>query len=31
LHYVDIKRFSDDIRLAGLTEKAISELSIAEG
>jgi len=28
LHYVDIKRFGDDVRLTGLTEKAVTELSI---
>ena len=30
LHYVDIERFGDDIRLTGLSEKALRELSIAE-
>jgi len=28
LHYVDVKRFGDDIRLTGLTEKALRQLSI---
>lgn len=28
LHYVDVKRFADDIRLTGLTEKALRQLSI---
>ena len=31
LHYVDIKRFGDDVRLTGLSEKAIRALSIVEG
>lgn len=31
LHHVDIKRFGDDIRLTGLTEKALKELSVVEG
>jgi diaminohydroxyphosphoribosylaminopyrimidine deaminase/5-amino-6-(5-phosphoribosylamino)uracil reductase len=31
LHYVDIERFGDDVRLTGLTEKALKELSIVEG
>lgn len=30
LHYVDIERFGDDVRLTGLSEKALRELSIAE-
>ncbi len=30
LHYVETERFGDDIRLSGLTEKAINELSIVE-
>ena len=29
LHYVDIKRFDDDIRLTGLSKKAIDEISVA--
>jgi len=28
LHHVDIKRFGDDIRLTGLTEKALSEILV---
>lgn len=28
LHYVDIKRFGDDVRLTGLTEKAITDCRI---
>jgi diaminohydroxyphosphoribosylaminopyrimidine deaminase/5-amino-6-(5-phosphoribosylamino)uracil reductase len=28
LHYVDIKRFGDDIRLTGLTAKALNEISV---
>jgi diaminohydroxyphosphoribosylaminopyrimidine deaminase/5-amino-6-(5-phosphoribosylamino)uracil reductase len=31
LHYVDIKRFGDDVRIAGLSEKVISEMSIVKG
>jgi len=31
LHYVDIKRFGDDVCLTGLSEKAINETSILEG
>lgn len=31
LHYVDIERFGDDVRLTGLTEKALGELSIVKG
>ena len=31
LHYVDIKQFGDDIRLTGLTKKALGEISIPEG
>jgi diaminohydroxyphosphoribosylaminopyrimidine deaminase/5-amino-6-(5-phosphoribosylamino)uracil reductase len=31
LHYVDIKRFDDDVRLTGLSEKAIEEISIVRG
>ena len=31
LHYVDVKRFDDDVRLTGLTEKAIEEISIVKG
>jgi len=31
LHYVDIERFGDDVRLTGLTGKALGELSIVEG
>jgi diaminohydroxyphosphoribosylaminopyrimidine deaminase/5-amino-6-(5-phosphoribosylamino)uracil reductase len=31
LHYVDIKRFEDDIRLTGLTEEAIGEIGVIEG
>ena len=31
LHYVDTKQFGDDIRLTGLTKKAIGEISIPEG
>ncbi|MHC4560367.1 MAG: RibD family protein [Planctomycetota bacterium] len=29
LHHVDIKHFGDDVRLAGLSEKAIHEISIS--
>jgi len=29
LHYVDIERFGDDVRLTGLTGKALSEISIS--
>ncbi|MBA7644085.1 Riboflavin biosynthesis protein RibD [subsurface metagenome] len=29
LHYVDIERFGDDVRLTGLTEKALTEISIS--
>jgi len=29
LHYVDIERFGDDVRLRGLTAKALSEISIS--
>ncbi len=29
LHYVDIKRFGDDVRLTGLTGKALSEISVS--
>ncbi len=29
LHYVDIEHFGDDVRLTGLTEKALSEISIS--
>jgi diaminohydroxyphosphoribosylaminopyrimidine deaminase/5-amino-6-(5-phosphoribosylamino)uracil reductase len=28
LHYIDIERFGDDVRLRGLTAKALSEISI---
>ncbi len=28
LHYIDIERFDDDIRLRGLTAKALSEISV---
>jgi diaminohydroxyphosphoribosylaminopyrimidine deaminase/5-amino-6-(5-phosphoribosylamino)uracil reductase len=31
LNYVDVKRFGDDVRLTGLTKKAINETSILEG
>ncbi|MFQ6034662.1 MAG: bifunctional diaminohydroxyphosphoribosylaminopyrimidine deaminase/5-amino-6-(5-phosphoribosylamino)uracil reductase RibD, partial [Sedimentisphaerales bacterium] len=31
LHYVDIKRFGDDVRLSGLSEKVLRELSNFEG
>ncbi|GAG28718.1 unnamed protein product, partial [marine sediment metagenome] len=31
LHYVDIKQFGDDIRLTGLTKKALGEILIPEG
>ena len=31
LHYVDIKRFGDDVRITGLTKKALHEISIPEG
>lgn len=31
LHYVDIKDFGGDVRISGLSEKAIRALSIAEG
>ncbi|MHC4572911.1 MAG: bifunctional diaminohydroxyphosphoribosylaminopyrimidine deaminase/5-amino-6-(5-phosphoribosylamino)uracil reductase RibD [Planctomycetota bacterium] len=30
LHYVDIRRFGDDIRLSGLSKKAVEEISIPE-
>ena len=30
LHYVDIKRFGDDVRLTGICKKTLQELSIAE-
>jgi len=29
LHYVDIEQFGDDVRLTGLTRKALSEISIS--
>jgi len=29
LHHVDIKRFGDDVRLRGLTAKALSEISVS--
>jgi diaminohydroxyphosphoribosylaminopyrimidine deaminase/5-amino-6-(5-phosphoribosylamino)uracil reductase len=29
LHYVDIERFGDDVRLTGLLEKALSEISVS--
>ncbi|MCH7556906.1 MAG: bifunctional diaminohydroxyphosphoribosylaminopyrimidine deaminase/5-amino-6-(5-phosphoribosylamino)uracil reductase RibD [Planctomycetes bacterium] len=29
LHYVDIERFGDDVRLTGLTGKALSEISVS--
>ncbi len=29
LHYVEIKRFGDDVRLTGLTGKALSEISVS--
>jgi len=29
LHHVDIKRFGDDVRLKGLTEKAFNEISVS--
>ena len=29
LHHVDIKRFGDDVRLTGLTGKALSEISVS--
>ncbi len=29
LHYVDIERFGDDVRLRGLSEKALSEISVS--
>ena len=31
LYYVDIKRFGDDVRITGLSEKAVSEISLAKG
>jgi diaminohydroxyphosphoribosylaminopyrimidine deaminase/5-amino-6-(5-phosphoribosylamino)uracil reductase len=31
LHYVDIKRFGDDVRISGFSKKAIDEVSIVEG
>lgn len=31
LHYVDIKRFGDDIRISGLTEKAVNEIGLIKG
>ena len=30
LHYVDIKRFGDDVRLTGLSKKALDEISVIE-
>jgi len=30
LHYVDIKRFGDDVRITGFSKKAIDEISIVE-
>ncbi len=29
LHYIDIERFGDDVRLRGLSEKALSEISVS--
>ena len=29
LHHVDIKRFGDDVRLTGVSEKALSEISVS--
>jgi diaminohydroxyphosphoribosylaminopyrimidine deaminase/5-amino-6-(5-phosphoribosylamino)uracil reductase len=31
LHYVDVKRFGDDVCLTGLSKKAIEEISVLEG
>lgn len=31
LHYVESERFGNDIRIGGLTQKALSELSIGKG
>jgi len=31
LHYVDIKRFGDDVRISGFSKKAIDEISVVEG
>ena len=31
LHYVDIKRFGDDVCLTGLSKKALDEISVVEG
>ena len=31
LHYVDVKRFGDDVCLTGLLKKALDEISIVEG
>jgi len=31
LHYVDIKNFDGDVRIGGLSKKALDELSISEG
>jgi diaminohydroxyphosphoribosylaminopyrimidine deaminase/5-amino-6-(5-phosphoribosylamino)uracil reductase len=31
LHYVDIKRFGDDVKISGLSKKALDEISIVEG
>ena len=31
LQHVDIERFGDDVRLSGLSEKALREISVAEG
>jgi diaminohydroxyphosphoribosylaminopyrimidine deaminase/5-amino-6-(5-phosphoribosylamino)uracil reductase len=31
LHCVDIQHFGDDVRMTGLSEKALKELSIVEG
>jgi riboflavin biosynthesis pyrimidine reductase len=31
LHYVDIKRFGDDVCLTGLSKKTLDEISVVEG
>jgi len=31
LHYVDIKRFGDDVRLTGFSKKTLEEISVIEG
>ena len=31
LHYVDVKRFGDDVCLTGLLKKTLDEISVVEG